>query len=323
MKLHFTILLTFLCASFMMAQTVVDFEDFEIEAESFLNGDDGSGGFSSGDLFLNNEYNTDFMSWSGWAISNTTDISTPGFMNQYSAIPGSGVNGSENYAVTFVFGNNNLVLQGDTAGQTVPGMYITNNTYAYLSMLDGDAFTKKFGGVTGDDPDFFLLTIKGYSDGTITTDSVDFYLADFRDTDNTQDYIVDEWTWVDLSSMGPVDSLSFALTSTDIGQFGMNTPAYFCIDDVFAENPISSTSQIYAEDLFDIFPNPTSDKIVISHSVNHPLDCYIFDVEGRQLMSAQLNTDHKEFNLKMLPAGNYVVIVKGEAVTSSKVLIKK
>src|SRR5690606_13300086 len=105
---------------------------------------------------------------------------------------------------------------------------VTNSTYAYYSMKDGDAFAKKFGGVTGNDPDWFKLTIKMYFQG-IFNDSVDFYLADFRFTDNSQDYIVKDWQSINLSSYGSMDSLSFELSSSDIGMWGMNTPAFFCI----------------------------------------------------------------------------------------------
>ena len=61
---------------------------------------------------------------------------------------------------------------------------------------------------------------------------MDFYLADFRFADNALDYVVDSWTWVDLSSLGVVSSLSFSLASSDVGQFGMNTPAYFAMDNL-------------------------------------------------------------------------------------------
>ncbi|MBT3193431.1 MAG: DUF4465 domain-containing protein, partial [Verrucomicrobia bacterium] len=48
-----------------------------------------------------------------------------------------------------------------------------------------------------------------------------------------EDYIVGEWTWVDLTSFGPaVKSLHFSLSSSDNGAWGMNTPAYYAIDDL-------------------------------------------------------------------------------------------
>ncbi len=322
MKLHTTFLLI-CCTVLLNAQTVADFEEYNIPAESFLNGSDHSGGFTSGDVFLPNLYDDEFMAWSGWAISNMTDVTTPGFNNQYSAIAGGGVDGSENYAVTFDgYGNNNIILEGDAAGQPVPGMFVTNSTYAYLSMRDGDAFSKKFGGITGNDPDWFLLTIKAYFNGNLTADSVNFYLADYRFSNNNQDYIVDEWTWVDLTSLGAADSLWVNLSSTDVGQFGMNTPAFFCVDNITFAEP-SNTTSVNAPDLFEIYPNPTADYIQISHSENEIMDCSVFDASGRLILQKQLDAFGGQLDLHFLPKGNYIINVRGRQVHSSKVLVKQ
>ena len=63
-----------------------------------------------------------------------------------------------------------------------------------------------------------------------STGTVEFYLADYRDGKADA---VSEWTWVDLTSLGPnVSRLEFQLESTDVGDFGMNTPAYFAIDNL-------------------------------------------------------------------------------------------
>ena len=117
--------------------------------------------------------------------------------------------------------------------QTVSAVRITNTNYAYYSMLNGDGFAKKFGGDSGDDEDWFLLTITGKDAGGNDTGTVEFYLADFRFVDNADDYIINDWTLVELSSLGEVKSLEFGLSSSDGGQgMGMNTPAYFAIDSV-------------------------------------------------------------------------------------------
>ncbi|HDM77155.1 MAG TPA: DUF4465 domain-containing protein, partial [Deltaproteobacteria bacterium] len=120
----------------------------------------------------------------------------------------------------------------------ITGAYFTNTTYAYLSMRDGDAFAKKFGGDSGSDPDWFKLTITGIGESGSKTGEVDFYLADYRFDDNSKDYIVDKWTWVDLSSLGEVVALQFALSSSDSGEWGMNTPAYFAMDDLNGAPPV-------------------------------------------------------------------------------------
>jgi hypothetical protein len=247
MKTRYSILFMFF-ATFLSAQIVVDFEEFDLPVDTFLNGSDGSGGYSTNGVLLANNYNAEFRSWTGWAISSTTDTLTPGFMNQYSAIPGSGVDGSTTYAVSYSFGTNILRLENEMAGRQVDGLYITNGTYPYLSMRDGDGFAKKFGGASGEEPDFFLLTIKGYLEGALLPDSVNFYLADYRFEDNSQDYIVDEWTFVDVSSLGAVDSLAFSLSSSDVGQFGINTPTFFCIDNIQIGNLVSSSEELLVEE---------------------------------------------------------------------------
>ena len=244
------------------AQTTVDFEHFNLSVGEGLNGSDGSGGFSLENAFLPNSYNQEWMSWSGWAISSMNDTTTPGYLNDLSAITGGGYEGSTTYATTFVAGESILKLQGPAEGGMVNGFYITNNTYTYLSMLNGDGFAKKFGGLLGDDPDFLVLTIKKYKDGELGMDSVNFYLADYRFEDNSQDYIVSDWEYLDLTSLGDVDSLSFTMASTDNNTFGMNTPAYFSMDN-FETADVSVDIPQFEAATFKMFPNPSADFVQI------------------------------------------------------------
>ena len=288
---------------------IADFENLTVPQDSFLNGSDLNGGFVSGDYFFPNSFDTAFSSWTGWAISNTTDTTTPGFMNQYSAITGVGVDNTPTYGVSFSFSPNTIRLDSSAAGQPVSGLYLTNSTYAYLSMLEGDAFAKKFGGETGDDPDFFLLTIKGFFNGEASTDSIDFYLADYRFEDNSLDYIIDEWTYIDLGELGPVDSLSFALSSSDVGDFGMNTPAYFCVDQVGAEQLTTGLFTSVPQRLsFNIFPNPSTDYIQIDQA--QPVSYQIFDLQGRQLASPTRLIPGESISVSHLPQGNYFLQVQ-------------
>jgi Domain of unknown function (DUF4465)/PEP-CTERM motif len=174
--------------------------------------------------------------WQGWAYSQTTDTTTPGFANQYSAIPGAGAQGSATYGVAFTGGV--AGAQGPVTRITlddpapVSGAWFTNTTYAALSMRDGDGFAKQFGGASGSDPDFLLLTITGLDAAGLPTGSAEFALADYRFADDSLDYIVDQWTWVDLSGLGAVSALQFELASSDEAFGFLNTPSYFAIDDL-------------------------------------------------------------------------------------------
>lgn len=307
----FTLLLFSTAASAQVFPSdTVDFEVFGLVPGQFLNGDDLSGGFDAEPLFLPNDYNTAFNSWSGWSISADTNTTMPGFMNQYSVISGAGNNGSTTYAVSFGQEVGFDVGEGPMvdAGYVAEEMYVNNTTYAFLSMRDGDRFAKRFGGVTGNDPDFFLLTVRGWWHDQPSTDSVDFYLADFRFENNEEDYIVDEWTRVDLSILGDVDSLSFRLISSDTNSFGNKTPNYFAIDDVFAEFRTSTRERI-ARDLFDVFPNPTSDIVRVRTTLEGELTATVFSAQGQALRRRVLPLGDRELRLGDLPRGTYFVRV--------------
>lgn len=242
MKAIYTLASFLLLAAQAFAQvTTVDFEDKTLPLNSFYNGADLAGGFSSRGASFNNTFTPAFGVWSGWSYSNVNDSTTAGFTNQYAAIAGTGVGGTGIYGVAFNFspGDARITLPAGTLPLSVS---ITNTTYAALSMKNGDSFAKKFGGASGNDPDFFLLTIQGRDAGNNITGTVPFYLADYRFSDNFLDKIVSAWTSVDLSSLpGNTTNLTFDLTSSDVGPFGMNTPSYFALDNLIVGVPEPTT----------------------------------------------------------------------------------
>ena len=304
------------------AQTTASFEDFNLPIDTFLNGSDMKGGFNDGNIFLPNDYNADWNSWSGWSISTTTDVTTPGFANQYSAITGKGNNNSRHYATGYVFGESIIELKGNAKGGTVEGFYITNATYTYLSMKDGDAFAKKFGGADGNDPDYLLLTIKKKLNGEVSSDSINFYLADFRDSDNSNDYIIKDWTYVDLTPLGKADELIFTMYSSDVGQFGINTPTYFCIDDFTTLDDISAVNNLDSDPAIEIYPNPVVDFVNIHSNVKNGT-ARLYDMNGKNIKSIELSIGDNYLSLTALPRGVYSVLVENEGTITGKKIIKQ
>jgi hypothetical protein len=220
-----------------VSAVVADFEDLDLQPDSYWNGSDETGSFRTGDATFLNYYESEYDYWEGFAYSNMTDTETPGYENQYSAVAGQGARGSELYGVGYYstfYGNPppTVTLPNGGEGVELAGAYVTNTTYAYLAMRDGDAVAKKFGGPTGEDPDWFLLSIHGVTAEREVVGPVEVYLADFRFSDSAEDYIVEDWTWVDLSGLGPVVAIELTISSSDSGEHGINTPAYFAIDDI-------------------------------------------------------------------------------------------
>ncbi len=304
-------------AGLAYSQSIVSFEDLTLIPNSHYTGSDGLGGFTSNGVFFENTYDTNFGFWSGGFIySNSNDTTTGGFTNDYSAITGAGANGGGIYAVNY-YGNIDF-----TSPKVVSSIALTNTTFAYLSMLNGDGFAKKFGdtinangendGSNGED--FFRLRILGRDQNSNITDSVIVYLADYRFSNNSQDYILKEWLTVDLTALGAIQFLEFELSSSDVGSWGMNTPAYFALDNlVYGDLAIAeNTTQL------TVYPNPTTDVIHIGQQQGIAA---LMDVNGKELMQIDL-AGNESISLAQFDAGTYFLVVSSNQQVYQTVVTK-
>lgn len=262
--------------------------------------------FASGDAIFPNKYQN---YWSkGWAYSTVQDSTTPGYKNMYAARTGSGF-ASENYAIGQQ--GSKIILQGNALGKSVNGLYVTNTTYAYHSMKNGDTFAKKFGGISGNDPDWFKLTIRKYLNGSLGLDSVTFFLADFRDADNSKDYIVKDWVWVDLLPLGAADSLEFTISSSDVGMYGINTPTFFCIDNLKTGSIITQVNTVQTPVSIVTYPVPANDKLYISSPTTTIFMYDMYDMQGRKIQTSTLN-NQPFIEISELKSGIYLLYLYHE-----------
>jgi len=226
--------LVILVPSILCKAAVIDFENLTVPPAGFFNGDPGtlapgqfvntpwtSGGAAFANTFGIDSYGGfDYPYWYGFAYSNVVNTTDPAFENQYASYPGGGF-GSSTYAVAY----------SEAAGVTLPvattvsGFRIANTTYAALTMKNGDQY-----GFSAPLPagGWFSTTATGRLGGA-TTGSATFYLADLRS--GSSPGVIAAWTWFDLTSLGTVDRIEFSFDGSDKGTFGLNTPAYFAMDD--------------------------------------------------------------------------------------------
>jgi hypothetical protein len=215
---------------------------------SYDNGWDLKGGFTSNGVFFSNAYDNTFHAWSGWAYSNVNDPTKTGpvpntndFTHQFAAVTGTAPGGSGNYGISSDINSSGAPSSfiNLPSGSSPISFQVTNTTYTYLSMVDGDGFAKQF--TTGD---FLKLEIFGYSQpngmGSVVGE-VDFFLANYTSASSLP---VDVWTLVDLSSLVGSQSLGFGFASSDVGQFGINTPEYFAMDNLTLTNPVPEPSSV-------------------------------------------------------------------------------
>lgn len=304
----------------MNAQNVVNFEDLTLSAESYYNGSDEAGSFTSGGVSFSNTYVNDpsYPYWAGgFAYSNTTDNTTAGFANMYSAYPASGAGSSANYAV-FTPGYSAAEFVDFNGTVLVSKLKVANTTYAYLSMKDGDSFAKKFGSATNadgqadgtDGKDFFFVTVYAHDANDVKTDSLDVYLADFRFEDDNDDYILASWKEVDVNLVAA--KLSFKLTSSDVGEYGMNTPAYFALDDIeYATNVgVKGLEKIQVS----VYPNPAENQLFVN---NYSGAAKIYSMTGVLVKAVQLDGT-TAVDITELTTGIYQLVTETGSVKFNK-----
>jgi hypothetical protein len=275
---------------FVSAQETATFENLSLPLDSFWNASTGGNGFENGGLHFTTKYDTSFGGYwaSGFAYSSMRDTINGTYTNLYSAKPGRGSNSN-----TYIVSQNNTILKPQYSGDKINliSLDITNTTYAANSMKNGDLFATAFGGDSGNVPDFFTLTFRPYVSGALTNDTAEFYLADYRFSDNSQDYIVNNWRNFS-PNISNADSILLTLRSSDNGAFGMNTPAFFCLDNIVSSFPLTINSS--QKSSFEIFPNPADNFIRIKKSKQQQETITIFNSTGeivkRELIVNELHT---------------------------------
>jgi len=286
------------------AQETANFENLNLPLNSFWNGSNSTQtGFENGGLYFKTQYDTSSGGYwaSGFAYSTMRDTIDGTFTNLYSAKPGTGSSSN-----TYIVCQKNSILKPIYAGDKMNliSLDITNTTYAAQSMKNGDFFATAFGGITGDVPDFFKLTFKAYVNGLLTADSSEFYLADYRFSNNSQDYIVTNWRSF-FPNINNADSVLLTLTSTDSGSLGMNTPAFFCLDNIVSSFPLSISTK--EKNNFAVFPNPASNFITVKKINQENEIINIYNSLGELVKSNSSFNEINRIDVSDLPKGIYYV----------------
>jgi len=203
---------------------------------AFENGLNDDPSFQSGPAIFETNYSPDFGGfWSDWAYSNTTDTTTPGFGNQYSAFPGSGGNGSTNYVIANRFGGSigfDVPVNFDLAS-----VQLAISTYSALYILSGDdSFAPRAFGGDSAIVDVLQVSIAGTQNGVAVASPVN---VDLANSSAGADFgISDEWIDVDLTSLASADHLQFTIVNTQGG-----VASYFALDNLeFTAVPEPSTA---------------------------------------------------------------------------------
>ncbi len=172
-------------------------------------------------LFLNTTYESwGSWYWAGFAFSTVSNTTDGTYLNQYAAVQGF----PRAYAVAYDDGWHDSPEIAFDLPCAPKSVLLDNTTYAALTIRDGNAYAQPFGS-----NDTFILTLTAYDVEGHVLAATNHYLADYRDG-NT--FVQTNWSQLDLSWM-PADVVSLVgtLATTDIGDWGPNTPMYFALAD--------------------------------------------------------------------------------------------
>lgn len=256
----------------------------------------------------------EYQTWWGFTASNSADNSRPEntMMKQWSNMACGGIVLDENgevkkneygapvvsasvpylvaYYSPYMSRRSIDMVFAEGKSYDLQGIYLNNNSYPYYCIEYGDAFARAF--TNGDD---FTVTIHGVSaDGTEKT--MDVSLASYTNGDLT---INRGWRYIDLTPLGTVNELYFTVTSTDTGDWGMNTPGYFCLDKLMVKPTDTHSLGSLIADGKDVITYNRD-----SHTVNIANGAFatVCNISGQTVMSGEGSLD-----ITSLGAGVYIV----------------
>ena len=309
-KLLLTAVLIALFSNAINAQTIIDFESLTVPPEGYYNGYTDYSGSGEIETFIYEIEDADFYVnysseyggyWTGLAYSNQTDLETADW-NNYSAYatPAGGANESSIYVFAYSYFPDSVMFDLPVSIQSVD---ITNSVWAYKYMTGEDGTGQEY--ITGD---FFILSIIGINpDGSHNDSPVAFYLGQ-------DDNIVNNWTNIDLSSLGNVKGLIFSLTSSkDM------TPSYYCMDDLTYTNVVSVENTVKQK--ISIFPNPATDYVNINNVSNSNIK--INDITGKNVYTKNNCSENEIINISNFTSGMYFIIIENNKYIITKKLIIK
>ena len=115
-------------------------------------------------------------------------------------------------------------------------VYICQNSNTMEAITNGGVFNAR----AFTENDTLALIISALNSGMEETKSITYYLAVDGEKNNG-------WIKVPLTALGQAAGLSFRMTTTDIGQFGENTPMYFALDGLTVNTDDTALPQISAQ----------------------------------------------------------------------------
>lgn len=172
------------------------------------------------------------MSWEGFTISKVSQDTA----NVFGCVANGGLAGvgtpyvigyySSWITVSLGYSSNIILFDQEYYPEYV---YFCQNSNTMEAITNGGVFNAR----AFTENDTLALIISALNSGMEETKSITYYLAVDGEKNNG-------WIKVPLTALGQAAGLSFRMTTTDLGQFGENTPMYFALDGLTVNTEIAT-----------------------------------------------------------------------------------
>ncbi len=187
-------------------------------------------GYANDDLSFQHIYDQTYGNWYGFAQSKCYDMENGTYENQYSAYHTAAASG-ECFLLYYYDTYNSVDMNAPMdilckrEGIDFKSICVCLPTYVYKTVAEGNQYARAF-----DDGDYIKLSFIALGDKLVEGDVVEYYPVDFR---GGKHHLDTTWAAIDLSSLaGDIKGLRIRIETTDVGEWGPNTPLYMCFDDL-------------------------------------------------------------------------------------------
>ena len=204
-------------------QSVPTVEKFDAAMTS-----DYSYGYHNDHLEFEYFYNEEYAYWGGFAQSRVKDANAANglFANQYAVYNDAAASGESFLIYYYDSYNEPCDIVVKQQGVSLYDVMLNLTTYTYASITDEaiNDFARAF-----TDSDYLKVVFTAMK-GSEVTGSVECYVVDYRDGKRA---MTTEWTTFSLANLGEgYDRVRVTIETTDVGEWGANTPLYIAMDNL-------------------------------------------------------------------------------------------
>lgn len=165
--------------------------------------------------------------WGGFAISSNRDLEDLGmdYANQFSVYASD----NSQFAIAYIFGDWGNGEYGTPTIEFARPVTVASADFANANKTYFYCKANPTIGSDGAEEDIWVnLVATGYNGDSTETTTVTIPLATGTD-------VLADWKTFDMSALGTVTKITFDIDSNDTGEWGINVPLFFCMDNIILE----------------------------------------------------------------------------------------